>query len=553
MNNEKRIVVVGGVAGGMSFATRYKRLHPFHEVIVIDKGPYVSFANCGLPYALGDVITKRHRLIVETKERLGARFEIDVLTETEVTAIFPKDKEVEILRNGEKSRLSYDELVLSPGAKPFMVNIAGLKDEDTYVLRNIPDLDRLQERVNHDGIHKAIVIGAGFIGLEVAENLRHKGFEVIIVEKASHILPPFDVEMAEFARLEALRNGINVYADDEVVEVKNKVAYLKSGAEIPFDLVVMSIGVVADTGFLKDSGVKVNNRGFIYVDDHYKTSVDHVYAVGDAILVKHEVTGELVSIALANPANRQGRQLADHLGGYKTFNRGSLGTAILKLFDQSFASTGLNERQVKAAKLPYKTVYLEWFDHATYYPGATAIYLKVIFNPKDGLVYGAQGVGKKGVDKRLDVIATAIKAKMPISTWPELEFTYAPPFGMAKDIINLAGYYASNVMLGITDIVEWHELESYVQKGAIVVDVRSERERLKHGYIKNSINMPIESFRDEFEDLPIDKEIILYCESGARSYNAERILKAAGYKAYNLNGSFGIYKVAMPGNVVKDE
>lgn len=551
--DEKRIVVVGGVAGGMSFATRYKRLHPFHEVLVIDKGPYVSFANCGLPYALGDVITKRHRLIVETKERLGARFEIDVLTETEVTAIFPEKKEVEIMRGDQKSRIAYDELVLSPGARPFMVDIPGLAKEDTYVLRNIPDLDRLQERVNRDGIHKAIVIGAGFIGLEVAENLRHKGFEVTIVEKAKHILPPFDAEMAEFARLEAVRNGITVYADDEVVEVKDKVAYLKSGAEVDFDFVVMSIGVIADTGFLKGSGVAMNNRGFIHVDEHYKTSVDHVYAVGDAILVKHEITGESVSIALANPANRQGRQVADHLGGYKTFNRGSLGTAILKLFDQSFASTGLNERQVKAANLPYQPLYLQWFDHATYYPGATAIYLKVLFNPETGLVYGAQGVGQKGVDKRIDVIATAIKAKMPITEWPELEFSYAPPFGMAKDIINLAGYYASNVMLGITNIVEYHELEAYVKKGALVVDVRSERERARHGYIKGSINMPIERFRDEFEDLPRDKEIILYCESGTRSYNAERILKASGYTAYNLNGSYGIYKVAMPENVIKDE
>ncbi|MDY0214312.1 MAG: FAD-dependent oxidoreductase [Bacilli bacterium] len=553
MNEQKRIVVVGGVAGGMSFATRYKRLHPHAEVIVLDKGPYVSFANCGLPYALGDVISKRHRLIVETKERLGARFEIDVYTDTEVIGVYPDVKEVEVINNLEKRRIRYDELVLSPGAKPFMIDIPGLKPEDTYVLRNIPDLDRLQERVNDDGIHKAIVIGAGFIGLEVAENLKVKGFEVTIVEKAPHVLPPFDEEMAEFARLELVKNGVNVYANDEVIEVKNKVAILKSGHSIKFDLVVMSVGVVADTNFLKDTGIKMNGRGFIYVDDHYQTSVKDIYAVGDAILVKHEITGELVSIALANPANRQGRQLADHLGGFKTFNRGTLGTAILKLFTGSYASTGLNERQVKNANLPYKTVYLSWFDHATYYPGATGINLKVIFNPDNGLVYGAQGVGEKGVDKRIDIIATAIKAKLPINEWPELEFSYAPPFGMAKDIVNLAGYFASNVMQKVTELVEWHELEERMNNGAIVVDVRSERERMRHGYIKGSINIPIERFRDQYDELPLDREIILYCESGTRSYNAERILKSYGYKAYNLNGAYAIYQVAKPEHVIKDE
>lgn len=546
----KRIIVVGGVAGGMSFATRYKRLHPHHDVLVFDKGPYVSFANCGLPYALSDTINKRHRLIVETKERLGARFEIDVFTETEVIKVDAHKKEVMVLNKGNEKVFWYDELVLSPGAKPFTINIKGLETSDTFVLRNIPDLDLLKARIDEEGAQNAIVIGAGFIGLEVAENLKLKGLNVTIVEKAPHVLPPFDVEMAAYATKELKENGVIVYADDEVLEVKDKVAYLKSGAKVKFDLVVMSIGIVPDTSFLEGTGIKMNPRGFILVDDHYMTSVQDIYAVGDAILVKHEITGELVSIALANPANRQGRQLADHLGGYKTYNRGSLGTAILKLFHGSYASTGLNERQLKAAGLKYKKVYLLWFDHATYYPGATSINLKVLFNPENGLVYGAQGVGDKGVDKRIDVIATAIKAKLPITEFPELEFSYAPPFGMAKDIVNLAGYFASNVLSGITDLVEWHELEAKMNEGAILVDVRSKREILKHGAIKGAINIPIEEFRDRYDELPIEKEIVLYCESGSRSYNAERILKSYGYKAYNLNGSFSIYRMAMPGNVV---
>lgn len=553
MEKNKRIIVVGGVAGGMSFATRYKRLYPQHEVLVFDKGPYVSFANCGLPYALSDIISSRSKLIVETKERLGARFEIDVFTETEVTKVDAVNKQVTVVSRGKERVFSYDELVLSPGAKPIMIPIKGLADTDVFGLRHIPDLDAIKSRLEQKEQNHVLVIGAGYIGLEVAENLRHKGHDVTIVEKAPHILPTFDREIAAFAHKELLDNGVTVYANDEVVEVKERVAYLKSGAHVAFDLVIMSIGVMADTSFLAGSGVALSPRGAILVDEHYETNVKHIFAVGDAILVKHEITGELVSIALASPANRQGRQLADHLGGLKTSNRGSLGTAILKLFERSFASTGLNERQVKALNVPYKKIYVLWFDHATYYPGATSIHLKVIFNPETGLLYGAQALGKKGVDKRIDILATAIKAKMPITMFPELEFTYAPPFGLAKDIVNLAGYHASNVLNGISDLVEWDELDQKMKEGAILVDVRSERERIKHGYIQGSINIPIEEFRDRFEELPIDKEIVLYCESGTRSYNAERILKSFGYRAFNLNGSFAFYRVGRPEKVLSHE
>ena len=553
MNKNKRIIVVGGVAGGMSFATRYKRLHPQHEVLVFDKGPYVSFANCGLPYALSDTISSRSKLIVETKERLGARFEIDVFTETEVIKVDSVKKEVTVVNRGKERNFAYDELVLAPGAKPMMIPVKGLNSEDVFGLRHIPDLDAIKARLEQNEKNRVLVIGAGYIGLEVAENLRHKGHDVTIVEKAPHILPTFDAEIAAFAHQELLANGVRVFANDEVIEVKDRIAHLKSGAEVTFDLVIMSIGVMADTSFLNGSGVNLSPRGAIIVDDHYKTNIDHIYAVGDAILVKHEITGELVSIALASPANRQGRQLADHLGGLTTYNRGSLGTAILKLFERSFASTGLNERQVKALDVPYKKIYILWFDHATYYPGATSIHLKVIFNPETGLLYGAQALGKKGVDKRIDILATAIKAKMPITMFPELEFTYSPPFGLAKDIVNLAGYHASNVLGGITDLVDWDELDEKMKEGAVLVDVRSERERMKHGYIKGSINIPIEEFRDRFDELPIAKEIVFYCESGTRSYNAERILKSFGYRAYNLNGSFAFYRVGRPEKVVSHE
>lgn len=553
MEKNKRIIVVGGVAAGMSFATRYKRLHPHHEVIVFDKGEYVSFANCGLPYAISDTIRSRARLIVETKERLGARFAIDVYTESEVVKVDTKKKEVVVQNNGETTIFTYDELVLAPGAKPIKLNIPGLNDEDTFVLRNIPDLDKIKERLADESMQNAIVIGAGYVGLEVAENLKLRGLNVSIIEKSTNVLPPFDDEMANMIKNELIANDVNVFVDTEIVKVENKTAILKTGEKIPFDLVVMSVGVFADTGFLKDSGVALSPRGAILVDDHYMTNVEDVYAVGDAILVKHVLTGELVSIALANPANRQGRQLADHLGGLEAKNKGSLGTAILKLFERTFGSTGLNERQLKAMKLPYKRIYISWFDHATYYPGATPIFLKVLFNPETGLAYGAQAGGLKGVDKRIDVLSTIIKLKMPITEWPELEFAYAPPFSLAKDIINLAGYYAGNIINEITHVAEWEDIPQKIKDGALVVDVRSARERARRGFIKGSINLPLEMFRDMYEDLPKDKEIILYCDSGTRSYNAERILKSYGYNAKNLNGSLIFYRLANPEGVTFDE
>lgn len=553
METNKRIIVVGGVAAGMSFATRYKRLHPHHEVIVFDKGEYVSFANCGLPYAISDTIRARARLIVETKERLGARFAIDVFTETEVIEVKPKTKEVVVVNKGETTSFSYDELVLAPGAQPIKLNIPGLASEDTFVLRNIPDLDKIKNKITDENIKNAIVIGAGYVGLEVAENLKLKGLNVTIVEKSTNVLPPFDDEMANMIKNELVASDVNVFTNTEIVSVQNKVATLKTGEKIPYDLVVMSVGVFPDTGFLKGSGINLSPRGAILVDDQYKTSVDHIYAVGDAILVKHALTGDLVSIALANPANRQGRHLADHLGGLKVSDKGSLGTAILKLFNKTFGSTGLNEKQLKAMNLPYKRIYLSWFDHATYYPGATSIYLKVLFNPVIGLAYGAQAGGEKGVDKRIDVLSTLIKLKVPVNEWPELEFAYAPPFSLAKDIINLAGYFAENVMNGITDLAEWDEIPEKLTSGAVVVDVRSARERARKGFIKGSINLPLEMFRDMYDELPKDKEIILYCDSGARSYNAERILKSYGYNAKNLNGSLFFYRLANPEGVTFDE
>lgn len=544
------IIVVGGVAGGMSFAARYKRLKPHDRVLVFDKGPYVSFANCGLPYALSNVISQRRRLIVETKERLEARFALEVYPEHEVLSVDEKKKSVTVKNVDGTEKFYYDKLVLSPGAKPFMLNIPGLASEDTFVLRNIPDLDKMMARLERDA-KRAIVIGAGFIGLEVAENLKLRGLEVTIVEKAPHVLPPFDFEMASFAKKALIKNGVDVYDNNEVIRVENKVAVLASGEKVPFDLVVMSVGVVPDTEFIKMTSIARSNRGAINVDENYMTSVSDIYAVGDAILVPHFITKELVSIALASPANRQGRQLADFLAGLPGKNRGSLGTAILKLFDVAFASTGLNERQLKQAGIPYERLYLLSYDHALYYPKPKPINLKIMFNKETGLVYGAQALGESGVDKRIDIIATAIKANYPITSFPELEFTYAPPFGMAKDIVNYAGYYASNVILGLTNVVEWDEVPKKLEEGALLIDVRTEFERNRFGYIKDSLHIPLDNLRQELINLPKNKELILYCESGIRSYNAERMLVSEGYNAFNMSGSYTIYAEVYPESVIK--
>ncbi|HZJ89655.1 MAG TPA: FAD-dependent oxidoreductase [Bacilli bacterium] len=546
----KTIIVVGGVAGGMSFATRYKRLKPHDRVLVFDKGPYVSFANCGLPYALSNVISQRRRLIVETKERLEARFGIEVYPEHEVVSVNDREKSVTVRNATGEEVYNYDALVLSPGAKPFMLNIPGLKAEDTFVLRNIPDLDRMMERLSQEA-QSAIVIGAGFIGLEVAENLKIRGLDVTIVEKAPHVLPPFDEEMASFAADELVKHGVRVFANNEVVEVKDKVAVLASGDEVKFDLVVMSVGVIPDTDFINMTNIERSNRGAIIVDENYMTSVSDIYAVGDAILVPHFITGDLVSIALASPANRQGRQVADLLAGLPAQNKGSLGTAILKLFDLAFASTGLNERQLKMAGLPYERLYLLSYDHALYYPKPKPINLKIMFNKESGQVYGAQALGINGVDKRIDIIATAIKANYPITSFPELEFTYAPPFGMAKDIVNYAGYYASNVILNLTNVVEWEDVPAKRKEGAILIDVRSAYERNRFGYIKDTLHIPLDNLRAEIPNLPRDKDIILYCESGIRSYNAERMLVSEGFRAFNLSGSYTIYAQAYPDDVIK--
>lgn len=538
MSNVKTIVVVGGVAGGMSFATRYRRLNEQDRIVVLDKGPYVSFANCGLPYHVSGEIEDREDLIVVSKERLQDRFNLEIYENHEVVEINSDDKSVVAISGGEEVSFFYDELVLSPGAKPFVPNIEGLDEVDhVFTLRNIPDVDRIIKHLDVTSPKKAIVVGAGFIGLEMAENLANRGLDVTIVEKAPQVLGPIDIEMAAFAYNELIRNNINVMLNTSITKLNGHEATLEDGTVLEADLIIMSIGVSPESTLAKDAGIQLGLRDGIIVDEKYQTSVDNIHAIGDAIVVKHTITGEDALISLASPANRQGRQLADILSGKEKYNKGSLGTSIIRLFDLSIASTGLNERQLQNKN--YSVMHLEANNHAGYFPNASVINLKVIFDNDTHEIYGAQAVGKDGVDKRIDVIATAIKSNMKVTDLQELELTYAPPFGTAKDIVNLAGYVAENMIDNVTQTVQINELNNY--EDAQLIDVRSDAE-VANGMIAGAVHVPIEKIRQYSKDLDKNKKVILYCQSGGRSYNGERILRQLGFDAYNLDGSYAIYR-----------
>lgn len=539
----KKYLIVGGVAGGMSAATRLRRLKEDAEIIVFDKGPYVSFANCGLPYYLSGEIESRNKLILQTPESLAQRFNLDVRPDSEVVSIEPGNKEITVVSNGISYTENYDALILSPGASPFIPPIKGLAEADNvFSLRNIPDLDKITNYMEMEHRKQALIIGAGFIGLEMAENLRKLGLEVTIIEKANHVLPTLDQEMAVHIEEELTHNGLKVLTGVSVVEFQDqgKTVILENGDSISTDVVILSVGIQVESKLAADAGIKLGMRGAILVDEQYQTSVPDIYAVGDAILVKNQITGNDALISLASPANRQGRQVADILAGLPVTNKGSIGTAIVRTFSLTAASTGLSEKQTQDADLKYKAVHITANDHAGYYPGASSILLKLIFNPESGHIYGASAVGQKGVDKRIDVLATAIKARMTVFDLPELELSYAPPFGSAKDPVNMIGYAAMNIAMGLSDNIQWHQLEAELAQGKVLLDVRQVNEVARGGF-KEAINIPLNNLRQNMDKLDKNKEYIVSCQSGLRSYTAERILKQEGFKVENLDGAYGLY------------
>lgn len=542
-----KFVIIGGVAGGMSAATRLRRLQEDAEIIVFEKGPNVSFANCGLPYYLSGEIDEREKLLIQTPESLAARFRLDVRVEHEVTAIFPETKEVEVSHGGESRKETYDALLLSPGAKPFIPEITGLSEaKNVFTVRNVPDVDAIMEKLEEQP-RKAVVIGAGFIGIEVAENLKKRGLDVTIVERTPQVVPTLDEEIASFIQKELENNDVQVLTNCAVTsfEEQGNMLRLENGEMLESDLTILSVGVQPDSRLAEMAGLTLGLRGGIVVDEHYQTSDPAIFAVGDAIVVKHQITKEPALISFASPANRQGRQAADNMAGRPRLNQGSLGTAIVRAFGQTAASTGITERQAKKAGLSFQVLHASGKDHAGYYPGATDLLLKLIFHPETGEIYGAQGIGQKGVDKRIDILATAIKGHLTVFDLPELELTYAPPFGSAKDPVNMLGYIAMNVIEGLSEMIQWHELPEELAHGKQLLDVRN-KEELQKGYFPKASHIPLSELRQRLDELDKEQEYIVSCHSGLRSYLAERILKQAGFTVKNLDGAFSLYQAVRP-------
>lgn len=536
----KRVLIVGGVAGGASTAARLRRLDESLEIVMFEKGEYVSFANCGLPYHIGGVIPNRESLLVQTPEKLKARFNIDVRVNSEVIKVDSLEKKVVVKeRDGNEYEESFDYLVLAPGAKPLLPPIKGIDSKKILTLRNMNDMDKIKKEIEENKVKRSVVIGGGYVGVETAENLQHLGIETTLVEAAPNILAPFDGEMANILEYELVMKGINLMTSEKVVEFQeigeSVVVILESGKKIETDMVILSIGVAPDTKFLENSGITLGNRGHILVNDSLETNIPGIYALGDAILVENYITREESAIPLAGPANRQGRIVAGNIAGREEKYNGSLGTAIIKVFDLTGASTGLNERAIKKLNTSYEKIYLHPNDHAGYYPGATPISIKVIYSKESLEILGAQAVGTNGVDKFIDVIATTIKFGGKIDDLAELELAYAPPFSSAKSPANMAGFIGKNIEEGLVEQIFVDDLEKYDPNTQIILDVRDAVE-LVVGEFENSINIPLGELRKRVAELPKDKEILTYCAVGLRGYLAARFLSQNGYRVKNIAG-----------------
>ena len=542
-----KILIVGGVAGGASAAARLRRLSEKDEIIMFEKGEYISFANCGLPYYVGEVIQNRNKLLVQTVEGMGTRFNLDIRNWTEIVGIDREAKTVTARKvaTGEEYTESYDKLILSPGASPIKPRIEGIEEaNNVYTLRNIPDTDRIKEKVDLEKPEKALVIGGGFIGLEIAENLRERGVDVTIVDMSSQVMAPIDYEMAQIVHTHLREKGVQLLLEENVSAILDggKKVRLDSGIELESDMILLAIGVMPESTIAKEAGLEVGVKGAIKVNEHLQTSDPSIYAVGDVIEVKDYIHGTDTYIPLAWPANRQGRLVADHIHGKEAVYHGTLGTSIAKVFDLSVASTGSNEKLLKRLGVPYEVVHVTPNSHAGYYPGASQINLKLIFDKESGRIYGAQAVGKDGVDKRIDVIATAIKGNMTVLDLPDIEIAYAPPYSSAKDPVNMAGYAATNIMEGMAETVQWHEIDEIVANGGYLLDVRSKGEVAK-GAIKGSVNIPIDELRGRLDEIPQDKDLYVTCQVGMRGYLAARILEGNGISVKNLDGGYHLYSI----------
>ncbi|UOY94269.1 CoA-disulfide reductase [Ectobacillus sp. JY-23] len=547
---KRKIIIVGGVAGGASAAARLRRLNEEDEIIMFERGEYISFANCGLPYYIGGVISEREKLLVQTVEKMSKRFNLDIRVMTEVVRINREVKSVTVrrLQTGEEYEESYDYLILSPGANPIYPPIPGIQQANNlFTLRNIPDTDRIKAYLDYNKPKSAVVVGGGFIGVEMVENLHKQGVQVTLVEMANQIMPPIDFEMIAGVHHLLRDKGINLILEDGIASFENNGAsvQLKSGKVLETDMIILSIGVQPESKLAKEAGLSLGIRGTIQVDEFLQTEDPFIYGVGDAIQVKDYINGTETMIPLAWPANRQGRIIADTLNGRKSPYRGTMGTSIVKVFETTVAATGNNEKTLRRLEIPYETVHVQANSHAGYYPGAHPILIKLLFCKESGRLYGAQCVGRDGVDKRIDVLATAIRAGLKATDLPDLELAYAPPYSSAKDPVNLAGYAAINIIEGLVETVQWNEIDELVAQGGYLIDVREPHE-LEQGKIKGSVNIPLDELRDHLGEIPKDKTLYVTCQLGMRGYLASRILTQHGFRVKNLDGGYKLYSTVFP-------
>ncbi|WP_186175944.1 FAD-dependent oxidoreductase [Vibrio jasicida] len=563
-----KIVIIGGVAGGASAAARARRLSEDAEIIMFERGPFVSFANCGLPYHIGGDIQERSKLLLQTPESFLARFNVDVRVMNEVVSINRQDKTVTVknLLDGSEYQESYDFLLLSPGAGPVVPPIPGIDNPLTHSLRNIPDMDRIIKTIETNKVEHATVVGGGFIGLEMMEAFHQLGVKTTLVEMADQVMTPVDREMAGFAHAEIREKGIDLRLsvalssveyvanqsvanteageDDTHQHLQGKLTLsLNNGDQLDTDILIMAIGVRPETKLAQEAGLQIGALGGIYTNEYMQSSDPSIYAVGDAVEEKDFVTGEQTLVPLAGPANRQGRMAADNMLGRQETYQGTQGTAICKIFDLAVASTGKNEKQLKRENIAYEKVYVHTASHASYYPGAETVSFKMLFDPLTGKILGAQAVGKDGVDKRIDVMAVAQRAGMTVEQLQHLELTYAPPYGSAKDVINQAAFVANNIIKGDATAIHFDEIDN-LSENQVLLDVRNPGELESVGFVKGAINIPVDQLRQRMNELPKDKEIVIYCQVGLRGNVAYRQLVNSGFKARNLLGGYRTYKFA---------
>ena len=541
-----KTVIIGGVAGGASAAARLRRLDEHMQIVILERGEYVSFANCGLPYYIGGEIKDRDQLTLQTPQSFKSRFNIDVRVKNEARAINPDKKTVTVkeLETGRVYEESYDKLILSPGASPIRPNIKGMESDKVFTLRNIPDTDRIKTYIEKKHPASAIVVGGGYIGVEMAENLKKAGLDVTVVELSDHLIAPLDFDMAADVHRYIKDKGIKLVLNNGVQSVSDNgrlTVELQKGS-IRADMLIMSVGVRPDSQLAKDCGISLNGRGCIVVNTHMQTDIKDIYAVGDAVEVVDFVTRKPAFIPLAGPANKQGRIAADNICDIPSEYEGTQGSAVLKLFDMTVATTGCNEKSAVAGGLDYDKTYIYSGSHASYYPGAKNMSIKALWEKKTGKILGAQIVGFEGVDKRLDVIASAIRFGAKVTDLASLELCYAPPFSSAKDPVNMLGFVAENIITGKVKQYFWHDVERLKKdSGATLLDVRTQTEVLR-GKIDGAIHIPLDKLRFNLAMIPKDKPVYVNCHSGQRSYIACRILSQNGYDCYNLAGGWRLYE-----------